>query len=118
MNQIPISQLPIADAGSASGEVEEIFGEIRWVMEIPFVPNLFQAVAGSAAVLRGTWELVRNIYLSTSLSKALATMILFSVSAASKCQYCKTVHLNNSRGLGVEETTLEALESNLSSLSP
>ncbi len=45
-------------------------------------------------------------------------MILFSISAAKKCQYCSAVHQVTCKTLGVEEDTLAALDSNLEALAP
>jgi uncharacterized peroxidase-related enzyme len=82
------------------------------------VPNIFKAQATSPNVLRGTWDVFRNVFLSTSLPMPLASMILFSIAAAKNCQYCSSVHQVTCKTLGVDEDTLAALDGNLESLTP
>jgi len=87
-------------------------------MEIPPVPNIHKAAVGSPAVLQGTWDALRNVFLSTSLPISLASMILFSIAAAKKCRYCSAVHQVTCKTLGVEEETLAALQADLGALTP
>jgi len=118
MTQLPISQIPVVAEDDASGDVAEIYDDIRRVMEIPFVPNIHKALGSSATALQGTWDAFRNIFLSTSLPMPVATMILYSIAAAKQCQYCSAVHQVTCKSLGVEEDTLAALDGNLQALAP
>jgi uncharacterized peroxidase-related enzyme len=102
----------------AGGDVAQSFDDIKRVMEIPFIPNIHKTVANSPTALAGTWDALRNIFLQTSLPMSLASMILFSIAAAKKCQYCSAVHQVTCKTLGVEEETLAALDSNLEALAP
>ena len=45
-------------------------------------------------------------------------MILFKVASANKCEYCGSIHKVNCVSSGIEQDTLEALEKDLSALSP
>ena len=118
MEQLPISQLPITEEQDATGAIARVYDDIKRVMEIPFVPNIDKVAAGAPNVLTGTWEVLRNVFLQTSLPMPLATMILFSIAAARKCQYCSAVHQVTCKMLGVDEETLAALDSDLATLAP
>ena len=118
MNQLPISQIPLVEEEGASGDVAQIYNDIRRVLEIPFVPNIHKSVGTSAPVLQGTWDMFRNVFLNTSLPMPVASMILYSIAAAKKCQYCSAVHQVTCKSLGVEEDTLAALDGNLQALAP
>ncbi len=107
----------VAD-GEASPEVAQKFDDIKRVLEIPFVPNIHRMAANSPAALNGIWAALQNIFLQTSLPVSLASMILYSISAAKKCQYCSAIHQVTCKTLGVEEDTLAALDSNLEALAP
>ena len=113
-----ISPLPLVEEAEASPEVTQSFDDIKRVLEIPFVPNIHRTVANSPTALAGTWEALRNIFLQTNLPLSLASMILFSIAAAKKCQYCSAVHQVTCKTLGVDEDTLAALDGNLESLAP
>lgn len=118
MNQLSVSGLPVVEPGDAFGQTKQTFDDIQRTLELPFVPNLWKTLASSDAALTGTWNAVRNVFLQTSLPMSLASMILFSIAAAKKCQYCSAVHQVTCKNLGVEEDTLEALESDIEGLTP
>ena len=113
-----MGQLPLIEEAEASAEVTELYDEIRREMQIPFVPNIDKALAISPNALRGEWEVLRNVFLQTSLPMSLAAMILFSISAANKCGYCGPMMKVTCMTLGIDEETLVSLDSDLESLSP
>ena len=47
MTELGISGLPLIDEEKASGDVADTYGDIKRVLEIPFVPNIHKAVANS-----------------------------------------------------------------------
>lgn len=112
------SKLPITEEAAATESVKSIFSDIQRVLELPFVPNIYKALATSPTVLAGTWAVHRNVFLNTSLPISLASMILFSISATRNCRYCSSIHKVNCKTLGVDETTLSALQGDLASLTP
>jgi uncharacterized peroxidase-related enzyme len=113
-----MSQLPSIQEAEASGEVAEIYDEIQREMGIPFVPNIDKALAISPNALAGKWQVLRNVFLRTSLPTSLAAMILYTVAAANKCNYCGSIHKVTCRTVGIDEDTLAALDSDLAGLSP
>jgi uncharacterized peroxidase-related enzyme len=112
------SKLSLVEESEATGQVSDIFNDIRSVMEIPFVPNLHKAAAIAPNVLAGTWDALRNVFLQTSLPMSLASMVMFSIAYAKNCQYCSAVHQVTCKTLGVEEDTLVALQEDLSAVAP
>ncbi len=113
-----MSQLSSIQESEASGEVASIFEEIQRELGIPFVPNIDKALAVSPKALAGKWQLFRHVFSGTSLPASLAAMILYTVAAANKCNYCGSIHKVTCRTVGVDEETLAALDSNLAGLSP
>lgn len=118
MAELPVSQLPTTEEETASGEVAQTFDDIKRVMEIPFVPNIYKAVATAPNALAGTWSLHQAVGLQTSLPMSLAAMIEYSIANARNCQYCSSVHQVTCKTLGVDEETLAALSGNLEALAP
>ena len=113
-----MSVVPVIEQADATGEVAEIYNEIQREMGIPFVPNIDKAIAGAPNVLKGTWEVLRNVFLQTTLPMPLAMMILFKCSKSNNCQYCESIHRVNCISSGIDQKTLEALERDLRALSP
>ena len=113
-----MSVFPMIEVEEATGEVAELYEEIQRDMGIPFVPNIDKALAGAPNVLRGTWEVTKNVFLQTSLPMSLAMMILYKIASANNCEYCSSIHKVNCMSSGIDEETLAALENDLESLSP
>ncbi len=113
-----MSVLEMIEEQDAQGEVAELYGDIQRVMGIPFVPNIDKALALAPNALRGTWEVLRNVFLETSLPMSLAMMILFKVAATNKCNYCGSLHRANCMASGVDADMLAAIENDLETLSP
>lgn len=118
MNYLPISQLPLIELEDATGEVSEIFDDIQHEMDIPFIPNIFKTAASSSRALIGSWGLMQNVYLQSSLPMTLKAMILYSISTAHQCKYCSAVHEVTCQNLDVSEETLEALAQDHDRLTP
>ena len=82
-----MSRIPKIEEADATGEIAEIYDDIRRSLGIDFVPNIDKHVAISPNVLKGTWEAERHLFLNTSLPQTIAALIVFSVSAANECWY-------------------------------
>jgi len=118
MGERPVSGVaPVAES-AATGAVADEYADIRRVLELPFVPDLFKTAAHAPQVLAGTWALERNIFVQSDLPIPLAAMILYAISIAKNCQYSSAAHYLTCRSLGIEESTMKALKGNLSALSP
>lgn len=113
-----MSYVDVIQESEVSGEVALIYDEIKRVMEIPFVPNILKTQGWSASALSGAWGALSNVFLSTSLPMSLASMILYSNSAARQCNYCSAVHRMTCKTVGIDDETLAALEQDLSALTP
>lgn len=108
---------PVTEA-EATGEFAAEYANIKRVLELPFVPNLFKVTAKAPPVLAGTWALERDVFLGTSLPMRLATMILYAISSARQTGYCSAVHQLTGLSAGVDEATLSALAEDPDALEP
>lgn len=118
MSTIPISNLSLVSGSESGPEVNDVYEDIQKVLQVPFVPDLFESLANSPNVLAGTWEAHKRVYLGTTLPMSLKAMVLYSISAQRNCEYCATVHHVTCRTLGVDEQTLQVLVENLEGLTP
>ena len=113
-----MSHLEITKEGTATGEIAEVFDDIKRTMEIPFVPNILKSQGMSESALKGLWGVFSNVFLSTQLPMSLAAMILYRVASQHECEYCSAVHKMTCKTVGIDEETLAALENDLENLTP
>lgn len=110
--------MPMIQEADATGEVAEIYEAVQREMGIPFVPNIDKSLAIAPNALKGSWEVLRHVFLQTNLPMSLAAMILFSISSANQCKYCGPIFKATCMSAGIDEDTLAALDSDLEVLSP
>lgn len=114
-----MSMLPIVTEEGASGEVAEVFKDIKRGFQIPFVPNFFKIQAASPQVVAASWNLVHNILVDGKyVPRTIKEMIFVAISNARKCNYCEAAHLAFCKLLGVDQQQREALTAALDTLLP
>jgi len=118
MKYLPESNLyPVEDA-EATGDVAQIYADIKRDLKIPFVPNMMTTLAVSPASLAAAWGLYGNFVRQTTLPRALMAMILYTVAESRDCEYCAAQNEFACRSLGVDDETLSALVEDLDNVSP
>jgi len=68
-------------------EVRAVYDELTATMGIPFIPNIFKAMAHQPAVLRAKWEGYKAIMTGGQLGKITKELIAVAVSAVNACFY-------------------------------
>ncbi len=118
MERSAVSGLPLVEESDASGEVGEIYAEVKQVMQVPFVPNILKGLAVSPAALTIYWQGFRAFLLNSTLPQALTAMLLYAIAERNHCQYCSAGHEMTCRMLGIDEETLAELVKDLGNVSP
>jgi alkylhydroperoxidase/carboxymuconolactone decarboxylase family protein YurZ len=67
--------------------VREVYDEIKKTMGIPFVPNIFKALAHQPAMLRAKWESYKAIMGAGKLRRLTKELVAVAVSAVNACFY-------------------------------
>ncbi len=67
--------------------VGQVYGEIKAKMGIPFIPNIFKALAHQPAMLQAKWECYKAIMLTGRLRRQTKELIAIAVSAVNGCFY-------------------------------
>lgn len=104
-----MSLVDMPDEHEATGEVASIFGEIRQVFGLPFVPNLFKVMAHRPEYLKASWERVKVIMGPGLLDRKTKEMIAVAVSATNGCDYCTSAHVAALKQMGVEDGAIVEL---------
>ena len=101
----------LMDETQATGRVKEIFEEIKTTLEIPFVPQLFRALANRTEQLEAVWIQVKGLFGSGALDVKAKLLAALAVSAAQRCPYFVTIHSIALKRIGTtDEEIAELLE--------
>ncbi len=72
----------------ATGEVKDIYEEIKSKLAIDFVPNLYKVMAPKPAYLEANWNRVKAVMIEPGkLDRLTKEVIAVAVSAALGCEY-------------------------------
>lgn len=91
----------LVEESAATPEVQAIYAEIKAGFGLPFVPNLFKAMAHHPGYLRSSWDRVKTIMGQGRLDRRTKEIIALAVSATNGCEYCIDAHDAAVRGLGL-----------------
>ena len=118
MAQIAANGLPMIEEEEATGELAELYGEIKRGLQSPVVPNFVKALATSPAALRIFWAQQRAVLEHSTLPQSLSAMLLYAIARQNECEYCSAAHELTCRTLGIDEETLRLVIEDLPQLSP
>ncbi len=105
--------VPFVPSDEASSEVKAVYEEFSQRMSFPAPPNFIKIQGHSSTVVRGTWEVMKNILVNGVIPRWQKEMMFVAISVDRACQYCSAVHLACCRMLGVKPGLLESLVKNI-----
>src|SRR6185369_1236450 len=108
--------IPILKAEAAPESVKAVYEEFHKRMDFPSPPNFIMTQGHSPTVVRGTWEVVRNVLVTGEIPRWTKEIIFFAISKDRQCRYCAAAHMACCRMLGVKQSTLDELVSDVNSL--
>jgi AhpD family alkylhydroperoxidase len=95
---------------NASPEVRAVYDDIKTNRKVPDVNNFWKALANHPALLKETWERLRDTMAPGALDAATKEMIYLAVSIANACEYCIHTHTASAFRKGMsQEQYLELL---------
>ncbi len=72
----------------ATGLVREVYDDIKQVLGIDFVPNLYRVMAAKPGYLAANWNKVKTVMVQTGkLDRMTKEIIAVAVSAVAGCEY-------------------------------
>lgn len=97
-----MSRVPLIDPAEADARISQTLSRIDGAFGT--VPNMFRAVANSAAALQSMWGAF-GAFSTGSLGPALTEQIAVAVAERNRCRYCLSAHtaLGANAGLGADE---------------
>jgi uncharacterized peroxidase-related enzyme len=118
MTYLATTGLPVIEEDEATGEVAEIYDEIKRELQLPVVPNYLKAVSASPEILAFVWQIYSTYDRATTLPQSLKAMISYTIATRGNCTYCSASHELTCRTLGIDEDTLDFLIEDLDHVNP
>jgi AhpD family alkylhydroperoxidase len=112
MNEERTATVRPVDEREASGNVAEIFADIKRTKGIDFVPNLWRVLATNPVQLEVVWRALKTLMhpeatgRQPQLDPATREIIALAVSATNGCAYCVNSHTAALRKLGLSTEAL------------
>ena len=76
----------------ASREVRAVFDDIKATRNVPDVNNFWKYLARDPALLKRTWESIKEVMAPGALDPVVKEMIYLAVSVTNGCGYCIASH--------------------------
>lgn len=77
---------------NASPEVRAVYDDIKATRQTDRINNFWKALAHDPALLRRTWETVKDVMAPGALDPLTKEMIYVAVSVTNQCGYCIASH--------------------------
>src|SRR5450432_1386493 len=87
----------------ASPQVRAVFDDIKRSRKVEDVNNFWKYLAADPALLKRTWESVKEVMADGALSPLVKELIYVAVSATNGCGYCIASHTAGARKAGMTE---------------
>ena len=98
-----MTQVKMVAEKDASAKARAVYEEVKKTLGIPFVPNLFKAMAANPDYLEATWNQFKAVMGPGELTRREKELVALAVSATNNCKYCIYAHTAALRGLGLSE---------------
>ncbi|MEX3015806.1 carboxymuconolactone decarboxylase family protein [Gymnodinialimonas hymeniacidonis] len=93
--------VPLLRDEEVSAEALAVFNEIRAVRGTDYVNNFWRALAHDPALLKATWERLKDVMAPGALDPLVKEMIYVAVSTANGCSYCVHSHTAAAKAKGM-----------------
>ncbi len=98
-----MSLVTLIEYADASPEVRVVYDDIMATRKSDWVNNFWKALAHDPALLRRTWEQVKQVMAPGALDPLVKEMVYVAVSATNGCEYCTYSHTASARRQGMSE---------------
>lgn len=107
MNGKPI--VPLIEPENASPEAKAVFDDIMATRKTTEVNNFWKVLAHDPALMKRTWESLKEVMAPGALDPLVKEMIYIAVSATNGCEYCTYSHTASARAKGLTDAQLMEL---------
>ncbi len=101
--------VPLIEYEQADDAVRAVFDDIMATRKVDWVNNFWKVLAHDPALLKRTWETLREVMAPGALDPLTKEMIYIAVSATNGCEYCTYSHTASARAKGLSDPQLMEL---------
>ncbi len=87
----------------ANPEVRAVYDDIMATRKVDWINNFWKALAHDPAVLKRTWQSIKEIMAPGKLDSLTKEMVYLAVSASNQCGYCIASHTASAKKAGMSE---------------
>ena len=98
-----MSLVTLVEYEQAGPEVRAVYDDIMRTRGVDWVNNFWKALAHDPALLRRTWESVKQVMAPGALDPLVKEMVYVAVSATNGCEYCTYSHTAGARAKGMSK---------------
>lgn len=93
----------------AGAEVRAVYDDIMATRKTDRVNNFWKAIAHDPALLRRTWQSIKEVMAAGALDPLVKEMIYVAVSVTNQCGYCIASHTAAARKAGMSDAMFAEL---------
>jgi AhpD family alkylhydroperoxidase len=87
----------------AAPQVRAVFNDIKRTRKVDDVNNFWKYLANDPALLKRTWESVKEVMAEGALSPLVKELLYVTVSVTNGCEYCVASHTASARKAGMTD---------------
>jgi len=87
----------------AAPQVRAVFNDIKRTRKVDDVNNFWKYLANDPALLKRTWESVKQVMAEGALSPLVKELLYVAVSVTNGCEYCIASHTASARKAGMTD---------------
>jgi AhpD family alkylhydroperoxidase len=104
-----MATVKLIEYAEAEPEVRAVYDDIMATRGSDWVNNFWKALAVDPALLKRTWESVKQVMAPGALDPLTKEMIYVAISASNGCTYCINSHTAAARAKGMSDAMLAEL---------
>jgi len=104
-----VALVTLIEYADASAEVRAVYDDFMATRGVDRVNNFWKSLAHDPALLRRTWEQVKQVMAPGALDPLVKEMVYVAVSATNGCEYCTYSHTASARKQGMSDAMLMEL---------
>jgi AhpD family alkylhydroperoxidase len=105
-----MSTFGLIEYKDASPDVRAIYDDIMATRKIDWINNFWKAIAHDPALLKRTWESLKQIMAPGALDPLTKELIYIAVSVTNNCNYCIASHTASAFGKGMTDAMFKELQ--------
>jgi len=98
-----VSLVTLVEYAEAGPEARAVYDDIMATRGTDWINNFWKALAHDPALLRRTWEHVKQVMAPGALDPLVKEMVYVAVSATNGCEYCTYSHTASARRQGMSD---------------